>query len=159
MTDIEKAKEALGSHSIALCKNGEVITSDKRGVAPLVEIIQSGTDISGFSAADRVVGKAAAMLMLKAGVAKIYALTISESAERLLKSHGVQVSFKNRTTRIMNRDNTGTCPMETAVANTDDINTGTEIIIEKLKNMHKSKPPVQPVVCSTPIRGDYWLDP
>ena len=23
----------------------------------------------------------------------------------------------------------------------------------------KSKPPVQPVVCSTPIRGDYWLDP
>ena len=24
---------------------------------------------------------------------------------------------------------------------------------------NKSKPPVQPVVCSTPIRGDYWLDP
>ena len=23
----------------------------------------------------------------------------------------------------------------------------------------ESKPPVQPVVCSTPIRGDYWLDP
>ena len=124
MTDIEKAKEALGNHSIALCKSGEVITSDKRGVAPLVEIIQSGTDISGFSAADRVVGKAAAMLMLKAGIAEVYALTISESA-------------KNRTTRIMNRDNTGPCPMETAVANTDDINTGTEIIIEKLKNMHK----------------------
>ena len=137
MTDIEKAKEALGSHSIVLCKNGEVITSDKRGVAPLAEIIQCGTDISGFSAADRVVGKAAAMLMLKAGVAEVYALTISESAEKLLKSHSVQVSFKNRTTRIMNRDNTGPCPMETAVADTDDINTGTEIIIEKLKNMHK----------------------
>lgn len=137
MTDIEKAKEALGNHSIVLCKNGEVITSDKRGVAPLVEIIQSGTDISGFSAADRVVGKAAAMLMLKAGVAEVYALTISESAEKLLKSHGVKVSFKNRTARIMNRDNTGPCPMETAVADTDDINTGTEIIIEKLKNMHK----------------------
>lgn len=137
MTDIEKAKEALGSHSIVLCKNGEVITSDKRGVAPLAEIIQCGTDISGFSAADRVVGKAAAMLMLKAGVAEVYALTISESAEKLLKSHGVQVSFKNRTARIMNRDNTGPCPMETAVADTDDINTGTEIIIEKLKNMHK----------------------
>ena len=29
----------------------------------------------------------------------------------------------------------------------------------QLRRYKKSKPPVQPVVCSTPIRGDYWLDP
>ena len=110
MTDIEKAKEALGTHSIALCKNGKVITSDKRGVAPLAEFIWCSTDISGFSAADRVVGKAAAMLMIKAGITEVFALTISENAERLLKSHGVQVSFMTRAGRIMNRDKTGACP-------------------------------------------------
>ena len=96
MTDIEKAKEALGTHSIALCKNGKVITSDKRGVAPLAEFIWGGTDISGFSAADRVVGKAAAMLMIKAGITEVFALTISENAEKLLKSHGTRVSFMTR---------------------------------------------------------------
>ena len=29
----------------------------------------------------------------------------------------------------------------------------------QLRRYKKSKPPVQPVFCSTPIRGDYWLDP
>lgn len=135
MTDIEKAKEALGTHSIALCKNGKVITSDKRGVAPLAEFIQGGTDISGFSAADRVVGKAAAMLMIKAGIAEVFALTISESAEKPLKSHGVRFSFGTRAGRIMNRDKTGACPMETAVADTDDIEIGCKIIFEKINKM------------------------
>ncbi len=135
MTDIEKAKEALGTHSIALCKNGKVITSDKRGVAPLAEFIWGGTDISGFSAADRVVGKAAAMLMIKAGITEVFALTISENAERLLKSHGVQVSFMTRAERIMNRDKTGACPMESAVADADDIETGCKIIFEKINKM------------------------
>ena len=32
-------------------------------------------------------------------------------------------------------------------------------ILVKMGYIDKSKPPVQPVVCSTPIRGDYWLDP
>lgn len=106
MTDIEKAKEALGAHSVPLCKNGKIITSDKRGVAPLAEFIRSGTDISGFSAADRMVGKAAAMLMIKAGITEVFALTISESAEKLLKSHGTRVSFMTRAERIMTRDKT-----------------------------------------------------
>ena len=136
MTDIEKAKEALGNHSIALCKSGEVITSDKRGVAPLAEFIRRGTDISGFSAADRVVGKAAAMLMIKAGITEVFALTISESAEKLLKNHGVRVSFMTRTEQILNRDNTGACPMETAVTDTEDIETGCRLIFEKLKKVN-----------------------
>ena len=33
------------------------------------------------------------------------------------------------------------------------------ITFEQMSAKMKSKPPVQPVVCSTPIRGDYWLDP
>lgn len=135
MTDIEKAKEALGTHSIVLCKNGRVITSVKRGVAPLAEFIRSGTDISGFSAADRAVGKAAAMLMIKADIREVFALTISESAEKLLKNHGVRVSFRTRAERIMNRDKTGACPMESAVADTDDIESGCKIIFEKINKM------------------------
>ena len=95
--------------------------------------LYSGTDISGFSAADKVVGKAAAMLMIKAGITEVFALTISESAEKLLKNHGVRVSFMTLTERIMNRDNTGVCPMETAVADTEDIETGCRLIFEKLK--------------------------
>lgn len=131
MTDLETAVNSLGTHSVALCKNGKIITSDKHGVAPLTELIESGADISGFSAADRVVGKAAAMLMIHLGITDVFAVTLSESAEALLKKHGVSVKFKNRTERIMNRDNTGPCPMEQTVFGTDNIEEGVNAIMKK----------------------------
>ena len=80
-------------------------------------------------------GKAAAMLMIKADIREVFALTISESAEKLLKNHGVRVSFGTCAERIMNRDKTGACPMESAVADTDDIEIGCKIIFEKINKM------------------------
>lgn len=80
-------------------------------------------------------GKASAMLMIKADIREVFALTISESAEKLLKNHGVRVSFRTRAERIMNRDKTGACPMESAVADTDDIESGCKIIFEKINKM------------------------
>lgn len=80
-------------------------------------------------------GKAAAMLMIKADIREVFALTISESAEKLLKNHGVRVSFGTCAERIMNRDKTGACPMESAVADTDDIESGCKIIFEKINKM------------------------
>ncbi len=80
-------------------------------------------------------GKAAAMLMIKADIREVFALTISKSAEKLLKNHGVRVSFGTCAERIMNRDKTGACPMESAVADTDDIEIGCKIIFEKINKM------------------------
>lgn len=42
MTDIEKAVSCLPGHTLALCKNGEVILSDKRGVAPMADFCRRG---------------------------------------------------------------------------------------------------------------------
>ena len=50
-----------------------VITSDKRGVAPMLDFLREGKRFVGYSAADRVVGKSAAMLFIKAGIKEIYA--------------------------------------------------------------------------------------
>lgn len=137
MTDLETAVNSLGTHSVALCKNGKVITSDKHGVAPLTELIEIGADISGFPAADRVVGKAAAMLMIHLGITDVFAVTLSESAEALLKKHGGNVKFKNRTVRIMNRNNTGPCPMEQTVFGTDNIEEGVNAIMKKTGKYQK----------------------
>ena len=64
MTDIETARKLLESKdcSVVLCKECKTIEKFSRGIAPLMEIIDSGEDVSGFSAADKIVGKAAAML-------------------------------------------------------------------------------------------------
>lgn len=140
MTDIEKAKNALVGHTLALCRGEDIITSDKRGVAPMLDFLHEGKNLRGYSAADKVVGKSAAMLFIKAGIKEIYAAVISASAERILLQNGISVSFAEKTERIMNRDKTGLCPMESAVYDTDDTEAGIAAIERKYIEM-KSKNP------------------
>ena len=40
MTDLERAKASLAGHTIALCKGEEVITSDLRGISPMLAFIK-----------------------------------------------------------------------------------------------------------------------
>lgn len=137
MTDIEIAISTLSGHTLALCKNGEVITSDERGVSPMVSFLKEGKDLTGYSAADKVVGKAAAMLFIKAKVKTVHAVTLSKKAESLFKAHGVTYSFENSAENIINRDKTGLCPMEQTVLDIDDIDNGVELIMKKLDELRK----------------------
>jgi len=41
MSDLENAKIALNGHTIALCKGDKILTSDKKGITPMVELIDS----------------------------------------------------------------------------------------------------------------------
>lgn len=135
--DIEIAKAALEGHTLALCLNGNVITSNKRGIAPMADFIREGKNLFGYSAADRVVGRAAAMLFISAGVRAVYAETVSVGAVELFESHKIAVSFAHKTERIINRDGTGQCPMELAVASIDDIEIGVKTLFRALDNMKK----------------------
>lgn len=121
MTDLERAMAALQPpHTLALCRDGEVLTSDRRGVAPMVAFLREGWALEGYAAADRVVGKAAAWLFILAGVRAVYAATLSEGGRELLTRHGIPVQWETLTPTIRNRDNTGLCPMEQAVAEATD---------------------------------------
>lgn len=60
MTDLELAKRNLAGHTICLCKDGKLLTSDKRGISPMMDFIEEGRDVTGYSVADKIVGKAAA---------------------------------------------------------------------------------------------------
>lgn len=135
MTDLELAISHLDGHTLVLCRNGDVIISDERGVAPMVGFLREGRALSGYSAADRVIGKAAAMLFVKAGIREVYAYTMSESAVDVLTAHGIPFSYEKLTDRIMNRSNTGLCPMESTVNVTNDVDTGVEMIFRKLDEL------------------------
>lgn len=139
MTDLEIAKKVLDGHSIALVKDGEVITSDKRGIAPLADYLSEGKTFEGFSAADLVVGKAAAMLFVKAGVKSVYAKVISQSGKTYLESHGAEVTFETLTEKIMNRLKTDICPMEKTVSDIDDFEQGFIALKNKLDELRNNK--------------------
>ena len=121
MSDIERAKELLtGSATCVLVKNESVYISGKSGIAPMLDYLGAGVPLKGFSAADRIVGKAAAMLFVRAGVTEVYGEVMSRGGADYLKEHGVARSWGTLTDVIINRTGTGMCPMEQTVRSIDD---------------------------------------
>ena len=135
MTDLQLAKSNLAGHSICLVKGGEPLFSDRRGIAPMMDFIEEGVDLSGYSVADLVVGKAAALLFVKCGIKRVFAKTISESAKRVLELYGVDYEYETLTEKIINRDGTDICPMEKAVLGTDDVEEAYLILQNKLNDL------------------------
>ena len=120
-----------GGHTLALVREEKALSSDLRGVAGLVELIGAGKDLAGFSAADRVVGKAAALLFALAGVEEVYAGVMSRPAALFLKEAGVRFAYGVLVEGIINRAGDGPCPMERAVLGISDPALGLDAILKK----------------------------
>ena len=135
MTDLQLAKNNLPGHTICLCKNGNCLYSDKRGIAPMMGFIASGENLSGYSVADIIVGKAAALLFVKCGIKNVFAKTLSENGKKVLELYGVNYEYEVLTERIINREGTDTCPMEKAVAGTENPEEAYAILKDTLSNM------------------------
>ena len=132
MTDIEAAKHNLEGHTICLCKGGNCLFSEKRGIAPMMDFIADGVNLAGYSVADLIVGKAAALLFVKCGIVSVYAKTLSKGGKEVLEKHGVPCEYGVLTDRIINRAGTDTCPMEKTVAGVDDAEEGYVLLKNKL---------------------------
>ncbi|MDE6618223.1 MAG: DUF1893 domain-containing protein [Clostridiales bacterium] len=136
MTDLQIAKNNLSGHTICLCKGGECLYSQSRGIAPMMNFIAGGVDLSGYSVADVVVGKAAALLFVKCGIKYVFAKTLSQGAKSVLELYGISYEYETLTERIINRAGTDTCPMEKAVWDTDKPDEAYSILKDKLKAMN-----------------------
>ena len=115
-------------------ENGE-ITSDKKGIRRLLELADTGADLSRGFVADRVIGKAAALLMVLLGAKRAYGETVSRAALDAFEMHGVAVSYRYLVPYIINRAGDGMCPMERTVWETDSPEEAYELLHEKMKQM------------------------
>ena len=122
MTDLQKAKNRLlqGEYTCVLCKGDDVVLSTLRGVKPLVSWLEQGKRFVGYSAADKVVGKATAFLYVLLGVKAVYANVISAPAKAVLLSHNIAVEYATLTQTIINRAGDGQCPFEACVLNVQE---------------------------------------
>ena len=127
-----------GAYSCAIANGEHIRTFTQRGVADLYDLLTQEPDfLHGSSVADKVIGKAAASLMVLGGVREVYAHTISQPALRLLQEAGITVSCDEVPDHIINRDHTGWCPLEQA---SRDLHSAKEIfpVIEKfIANLRK----------------------
>ncbi len=135
---LEHAKMLLSKndHTCVLCNGREILTDKRRGVRPLLDILESRQDVSDFSAADKVVGKAAAFLYCLLGLKHLYARVISQPALDILANAGISVEYDQLVSAIRNRTNDGFCPMEQAVWNITDPASALSAIYETLSKLN-----------------------
>ena len=81
---------------------------------------QLGEEARGAALADRVMGKAAAMVARSMGVASVYALLVSEPARETLVRGGVPLECEQLVPTILNEKGDGPCPLERLVAAIED---------------------------------------
>ena len=138
--DRERAIARLeqGDCTVALCHGEHCIADSRRGVAPLLALLDSGRDVTGFAAADRVVGKAAAFLYVRLGVAAVYAPVMSRPAYAVLVAHGIDATYGVLVDAIRNRAGDRFCPMETAVWDISQPDEAETTIRHTLKNLSKN---------------------
>lgn len=137
--DLEKAIEYLKQTncSLALAKGEEIVEKNGRGISPLIAIIDSDEDFCGFSAADKIIGKAAALLLIKMGITSAYGAVMSKSAISVFSEYGVDYSYGALTDSIMNRAQTDECPMEKTARDVTCPNDAPRILKCALENLRK----------------------
>jgi len=136
MTDLNRAKSILAQgHTCVLCRGESLHVSDLTGIRPMVEFLSQGIDLAGFSAADKIVGKAAAHLFVLAKVKAVYGETMTREAKAFLEEKGIYAEAKTLTDHIVNRRGDGPCPMEQAVKGCGDSAEALEKIKETIRKL------------------------
>jgi hypothetical protein len=90
-----------------------IFSSDKDRLAPLVDFLKDfGPERGQACFLDRVVGNAAALLLVKAGCSDVYSEIGSELAAHTLNDAGIIFEFKQTVPFIINQRGDDMCPME-----------------------------------------------
>lgn len=107
--------------------------SEEKGIRPMILWLEEDPGfLKDASVADKIVGRAAAMIMIYAGVKEVYASVISNAAIEALKEAGISVTYSMSAIAISNRRGDGICPMERAVAPIKDPEAAYKALREKV---------------------------
>jgi uncharacterized membrane protein len=113
-----------GDFGCAIIKNNVIIHKGRgKGVSPLLDLASTDDGLKvmeGALVVDRIIGRAAAMLVVLGKSTHAYGLTMSKSGEEYLHAHGVETKNNRCVDAISDRTGRGICPMERSVMELDD---------------------------------------
>ncbi len=136
---LAEARRLFGANraAVVFVKDGMICASGNgRGLSPLLELCDRGPqDVKDAWVIDKVIGKAAAAICIKFGAKRVHASLMCEPAQELLKKNGVAYSADKVVPQILNRDQSGLCPLETTVKDLSDIPEMIKAIRAKLRQL------------------------
>ena len=120
MQDLEIAKKQLYDKNLtlAIVKNGIILLqTDSHRISGVIGAIEKiGVQLNGASAADRVAGKALALLCVYAGIRQIYAEVLSRKALAVFEDNEIMFECKEIIDDVLDIKKTGVCPFEKVAA-------------------------------------------
>lgn len=131
---MERLKEILRETgcSLVVDSHDEVRTYDKKGVRDLIWLLDNEPErLHGARLADKVVGKAAAGLMVQGGASEVYAEVMSRLATPLLDCAGITYTYGQLVDRIVIPEGDTRCPLEQIVTPAE-----TALEVEQLLREH-----------------------
>lgn len=132
---LSNLKETLssGNFTIVIRKDDKVFSSYERGVKPLMQLINNDLSfLENASVADKVIGKAAALLMVLGKIKEVHTIVISEPAIEVFERFGIDFHFDKKVKNIINRKGDGLCPMEQLCLDIEDPKEAYNIISKKI---------------------------
>ena len=109
-----------------------------RGIRPMTDTLRDCPEVlRGAYIADRISGKAAAMLAAAGGAKAVYGEVMSETGLKMLQDHGIEAQYGTLTPAIRNRENTGLCPMEQTVQSLDDPKDALPALLQTIDRLTK----------------------
>ena len=124
MDDLTVARQRLKDKKLSLVfvKDSQVAFETKtEGFAGFLQAIERlNGDLSGASVADKIVGKAAALLCAYSNLCAVFAVTLSKSGFEVLNKHDIRCEFITLVSTILNLKKTDKCPFEKLVEDVND---------------------------------------
>ena len=100
---------------------GELHVFENHGVVDLYKLVAEQPDsLIGATIVDKVIGRGAALLLVKGGIARAHAFTMSQGAMQVLRDAGIDATCDALVDHIINRAGDGMCPVERATLDTSD---------------------------------------
>lgn len=119
MDDLRVAKQVLKDKRLSLVfvkDSQSIFETEMGGVDGFLKAIEKLDNyLLGASVADRIVGKATALLCAYSSMKAVFAVTVSKSGLEALKSYSIPCEFENLVPSILNTERTDKCPFEKLV--------------------------------------------
>lgn len=115
-------------------QDGMIYRETANGIRPILHQLKEN-HLAQAIVADKVIGKAAAMLFVYGKVSEIHTQLISEHARQYLQQKHIPFTFETCVPYIINRTKDGMCPMEATVLNCNDETIAYALLLKKLASM------------------------
>lgn len=128
-------------NSLMIYKKGELIfESSLKGIRPHLKAIDElGAELEGSLMVDKILGRAAAFLVIYSKAAEVIAVVVSTPGKRVLEKYGIKFSYREEVPHIKMENGVIYCPFERMVQGIQDPTEAYEAIVEKM-NSFKAAP-------------------